>query len=316
MKRTLVLMVAMLVFVAMAVPAGAARGGSFKSSPLEVTVDTDHFWANAAGDEILWSVFVTNKGRNPLTPETVCEFDLDSDECTDALDLRQPESGDANGNGSLDPGETWVYEYSYTVIAADVGFDTVTRAVKVTAVDDTENPARSYTVISTLSVDTKWLDRCNFVDGTLTYDETNPADAMGPCYYEFEKGYWKLTLTLTPTSDVGRKPAKPLSVSMTMRDGVPGNWCSVSDPETGDLLEGTAVAQTQWRAADGDPALELYVEFPADGVCLQGGAGGETIGVNNPNIFFLAAWGFAEGEIKAKQCSSLTVENGTITGCG
>lgn len=305
MKRTLVLMVAMLVFVAMAVPAGAARGGSFKSSPLEVTVDTDHFWANAAGDEILWSVFVTNKGRNPLEPETVCEFDLDSDACT-GPDL-QLDSGDANKNDSFDPGETWIYKYSYTVIAADVGFDTVTRAVKVTAVDDTENPARSYTVISTLSVDTKWLDRCDFDGDTLTYDETNPADAMGPCYYEFGEGYWKLTLT--PTGDVGRKP---LSLSMTMRDGVPGNWCQIPDGSEG-FLEGSGVASTQWRA--GYPPLELYVYFPANGECLKGGMGGETIAVNNPIIFFLAAWGFSEGTVTATKCESLTIQKGTITGC-
>jgi hypothetical protein len=300
MKRTLILIVAMLVLVAMAVPAGA-RPGKGKSSPLEVTVDTDHFWANVAGDVIVWSVFATNKGRSPLEPVTVCESDLDSYACTGpALEL---DSGDANDNGALDPGETWQYEYSYTVTEAEAvqELDAITKTVTVTAGD--------HTASTTMSVDTKWLNGCDFVGDTLTFDETNPADAMGPCYYGFEKGYLKLALT--PTGDVG---GKPLSLSMTMRDGVPGNWCSVRDPETGDILGGSAVARTQWRA--GDPPLKLYVEFPADGVCLQGGAGGETIAVNNPNIFFLAAWGFSSGTVTATKCDSLTIQNGTITGCG
>jgi hypothetical protein len=303
MRRLLILSVALIVLLAVAVPVGAAKGGSFKSSPLEVTVDTDHFWANAPGDVIVWSVFATNKGRSPLEPVTACEFDLDSDTCTGSLQLAP---GDVNADGSLDPGETWVYEYRYTVTAADLGLDTVTRVVKVTAVDGTENPARSYTVISTLSVDTKWLDRCDFVGDTLTYDETNPADAMGPCYYGFEKGYWKLTLM---PEHAGKKP---LSLSMTMRDGVPGNWCQIPDGSEG-FLEGSGVASTQWRA--GDPPLELYVYFPANGECLRGGAGGETIAVNNPNIFFLAAWGFSEGTVTATKCESLTIQKGTITGC-
>ena len=238
---------------------------------------------------IVWSVFVTNRGDGALgTVETYPDLPLIT--------------GDVDSDGSLDPGETWQYEYSYTVTEAEAvqELDAITKTVTVTAGD--------HTASTTMSVDTKWLNGCDFVGDTLPFDETNPADAMGPCYYGFEKGYWKLTLT--PTGDIGRKP---LSLSMTMRDGVPGNWCSVRDPETGDILEGSAVASTQWRA--GYPPLELYVEFPADGVCLQGGAGGETIAVNNPNIFFLAAWGFSEGTVTATKCDSLTIQNGTITGC-
>lgn len=297
MKRPLILIVALMVLLAMAVPAGARPGQPpGKSSPLEVTNDTNHFWANVAGDVIVWSVFMTNRGDSSL--ETVKTYP--------ALTLI---SGDADDDAELDPGETWVYEYEYTLTDVDLAIDPVTgdskeikKAVTVTAGE--------FTASTTLTVETRPVAACSFEDGRLTYDET---DADGPfallCYYEFDKGYSKFTLT--PTVETGRKP---INLSMTMRDGIPGNWCRVSDGEGGFLNGSGGTNGNGWRS--GDAPIEDYVELPADGVCLQGGAGGETIAVNNPDIFFLAVMGASRGTVTANSCTSLSFQpDGSIADC-
>jgi len=88
-----------------------------------------------------------------------------------------------------------------------------------------------------------------------------------------ENGNWTLKVTPVPL------PTRPTSLMVTMRDGVPGNWCT--------LLEGGGgVVQDRWRPGREEPVI-LDVYLPNDGECLSGGAGGEFFAFGNPESFYL-----------------------------
>ena len=86
-----------------------------------------------------------------------------------------------------------------------------------------------------------------------------------------DANYWKLETT-------GTKPqGKHKTPFVTMRDGVPGNWCMV--------IPGYDDKQTGWATSTGGVHF-LY--FPDDGTCLGGGAGGDPIQTRNSTLFYLA----------------------------
>ena len=76
---------------------------------------------------------------------------------------------------------------------------------------------------------------------------------------------------------------------VSVRDGVPGNWCTVPDvADTGVVVR---------RLMPGDTVFELQVYLPGnddpgfedlgDGQCYSGGAGGDYFVVGNPDSFYL-----------------------------
>ncbi len=99
-------------------------------------------------------------------------------------------------------------------------------------------------------------------------------------------GVWEITLNPTVDPD---KANRPIRATIAVRDGVPGNWCTVGDNEP-------AVFGGRWR--DGDGSIQGQVYLPGnengqarDGMCLAGGAGGEHFQVGNPDSFYLRANG-------------------------
>ena len=93
-----------------------------------------------------------------------------------------------------------------------------------------------------------------------------PHDDYTVCAYTFAGAdYWKLETVLP------RNPPRTMSPSVTVRDGVPGNWCNVDG------------------YIDGQTAVDI-VYFPDDGTCGDGGAGGESITVRNTTTYYLATW--------------------------
>jgi uncharacterized repeat protein (TIGR01451 family) len=65
------------------------------------------------GDTVTYTFTVTNPGNAPLSGLTV------SDSVAGTGAVLQP-GGDGNGNGKLDPGETWVYKLTYTIPSPQV----------------------------------------------------------------------------------------------------------------------------------------------------------------------------------------------------
>ena len=69
----------------------------------------------AAGQVIGYTVLASNTGNVPLTNPVATDALPDGSTATLTLS-----GGDTNGDGALDPGETWVYSASYTVTQADI----------------------------------------------------------------------------------------------------------------------------------------------------------------------------------------------------
>ena len=79
-------------------------------------------------------------------------------------------------------------------------------------------------------------------------------------------------------------PTKPTNMMMTMRDGVPGNWCTLTAGGTGGAV--------QERLTRTSTSIVLDVNLPSDGECLTGGHGVCTepdcyFAVGNPESFYL-----------------------------
>src|SRR5439155_1610030 len=72
--------------------------------------------ADKAGDVVNYTITVTNTGNISLTGLAV----TDQVESYAGTTVSGPASGDGNGNGVLDVGETWTYTTSYTLTQADL----------------------------------------------------------------------------------------------------------------------------------------------------------------------------------------------------
>jgi hypothetical protein len=119
------------------------------------------------------------------------------------------------------------------------------------------------------------VDECVFED-----KEGNPVvTKSGLCIWKPEPtdtGLWTLSAVPEPA------PTRPTRVMMTMRDGVPGNWCTLEDGSGGGIQD---------RLKGSEPIV-LNVYLPDDGVCLLAGLGGCTgddcyFAVGNPKSFYL-----------------------------
>ncbi len=102
-------------------------------------------------------------------------------------------------------------------------------------------------------------------------------------------GVWEITLTPTHDPD---KPNRPIGASVSVRDGVPGNWCTLA-------IGTSSTFGGRWRVGDDPIVGEVYLPGKEnlgplgldDGVCLGGGAGGDYFAVGNPDSFYLSANG-------------------------
>jgi hypothetical protein len=100
-----------------------------------------------------------------------------------------------------------------------------------------------------------------------------------------ETGEWTVSAVPRPNPT----PTRPTRVMMTMRDGVPGNWCTLDDGSGGIVQD---------RLTKTSTSVDLNVFLPGDngvldnGMCLTGGHGVCTeddcyFAVGNPKSFYL-----------------------------
>ena len=247
-RSTGILFAVVVLIVGLAAPAAAKKGGipgPPSGSGLEVTVESSGFmWANSVGDQILFDFTVTNMSGGGLEGVAV----YFSGTLLDTFDLGKNDS--------------WDMPYTYTVVVGDFDGATISEQTPVpvgtvTAVDDG-------TVLDT-------------DDAVMTAYPVLPCDQVGdgPFYFGPTEDYsvcsftgvgeWQLTTTLD------RPPrGKSNNPSATVRDGVPGNWCTTGES----VVDGNTVIDHQ----------------SLDDTCDVGGAGGDTISVRNTTTFYLATW--------------------------
>ncbi|MEH2568857.1 beta strand repeat-containing protein [Bradyrhizobium sp. AZCC 2289] len=111
-----------------AAPAGGGPGGQGALTILkivhDVNLDTQNLVVDHAGDVINYNIELGNTGTAGLTVTAVTD-QVESFGVTNAIPTLSGafNSGDANHNNILDPGEHWEYTASYTVIQADLDHD-------------------------------------------------------------------------------------------------------------------------------------------------------------------------------------------------
>jgi hypothetical protein len=238
-----------MLIVSLAAPAAAKKGGTPgppSGSGLEVTVESGGFmWANSVGDKILFDITVTNTSGGDLTGVTV-DF-----------------SDTSLGTIALGKNGSWSWQHTYTVVEGDFADAPISEQTSVTV--GTVTAANGTVSDSDDAVMTAYpiLPCGQDGDGSFTF---GPNADYSVCSFT-GSGDWKLTTTLD-------KPprGKSNNPSATVRDGVPGNWCTTDE-----------------SVVDGVTVIDYQFLHPS-GVCTVGGAGGDTIPVRNTNTFYLATW--------------------------
>lgn len=218
---------------------------------MAIYLDAGPIWVHEVADVIRYNLTVQNKTDAEVTV-TVESY------------LDDPVTIDPIGVVTID--DLFLHEVTLGDIAADVDIlGTVT-----VSYDDGAITAETSTEVSP-------VDPCNF--NQLTGGEvciwTLGDEASDP------RGVW--TVSVTPES------TRPARLMVSVRDGVPGNWCTVPGvPDTGVVMD-------RWLPGDG--AFDLQVYLPGsdalalplldDGQCYSGGAGGDYFVVGNPDSFYL-----------------------------
>jgi hypothetical protein len=213
-------------------------------------------------------------------------------------------------NETLQKSESWSTPYVYTVTEADLfglplqeGSELVAGTVTATDGDrELEDSAPATTRASRVGL-------CWPNDGEFSLEHKADYTVCSARFEEEAGSYWMITATGLLSTGKGNKRSG--HVLLTMRDGVPGNWCTVVPINPDDWDEGVYEgSQTGWETTiDGAKQLTRFMFFPpftvgdgvADGTCLGGGAGGETITTRNGenHLFYLAY----QGAVEATPCT-------------
>lgn len=260
MRKVLTLLgLALLVSAALIVPAAAARGGKPAVPGLKVTVETVDVaigawlpWIDAIGDKVVYRVSVTNPGESAAITSVGDSL---------GTGLRCVTAGGCVGDLGSDL--TYVYESSSPHEVTDLEYagDELMNTVTVAAAGRPDVTVTSETTIQ------HYLDCADNLNGGQYDPNAYPNRVCR--WVPGESGLWSIRLTPDGPG--------PLQVLLTLRDHIPGNWCVTPDGSGG------AVQVKRWRNGD----VELLVYLPDNGVCLQGGHGGELFGDGNPSHFYL-----------------------------
>jgi hypothetical protein len=290
MKRSIVLLTAFAVVMTMAVsavakpPPGKGKPPKPGDAPVAVTIekaDESTWTLHEEGDVNIYDVAVTT-----------------------AADV----SGVVGVGGDVTfidedpvfeiPGTT-VLKAMYTVTAADMTNLVVSHGIAVDYIASGESGQAATTYTEEINP----YPTCDFADpdgdGIWTRTWVQGEDMHDICIWKPPAdGHW--TLTVDPGF------AKRTNFIITLRDDVPGNWCTVPEgaPDAdyyatgvlGAFEDPSGVLSVRWKPNDGPVSLNVYlpagnVPGEAQGICLDGGAGGETMGVGNTASYYLVAPG-------------------------
>lgn len=84
--------------------------------------DTDSSGSDTPGDTVQYQFAISNPAGNARSITSVSVVD----DKIGTVSVASPSSGDSNGNGRLDPGETWLVNASYTLLQSDINAQSVT----------------------------------------------------------------------------------------------------------------------------------------------------------------------------------------------
>ena len=272
MKRFWMMLLTISVVLVIALPAGVAKPGKGPKPPkpptavpIAVSLDAEPVWVHEEGDNLRYSVTVDNKTAADLTNVTAY---FKADSVTDSAVIPIIP---ANGAVTIDSFSLLVSESAEAMTCIDNDEDCEVSASVEVHIGDV------LITEQTMSTPLFPVPACEFVGGQTVVEDI--------CIWTpTETGVWKITLT--PTAPDNRKG--PISAVVAVRDGVPGNWCTLADSDS--------TFTRKWRDGDGEVFGWVYLPsaengLARDGMCLHGGAGGDYFQVGNPDSFYLRADG-------------------------
>ena len=330
MRRIWIVLLAIAMALVIAVPAGAVKPPKppkpTTSAPIAVYLGVRPMWVHEVNDDVYFKVVIHNKTNSPVNIKSAAL------ELSYGLETRGPIAIDILDADKIVPAfETVTLEYSawpvpgkYSslrqsvdlVIPADV-FPPF-REVPEADLEDligTATVAYSYGTEmdgGTVAAETDALvmpygpyEDCGFGDGSPT--TVTRTDSEICIWTPTTKGIWEVSMV--PSA------SRSTNVTVTMRDHVPGNWCTLPNSNPDALLEDVGgIIKGRWKP--GSPALTGQVYLPGatpleslnplpkpipwwmwitDGTCLSGGAGGDFFQVGNPDSFYL--WTSVPGDV-------------------
>ena len=266
MKRFWIMLLAVAMALVIALPAGAGKPVKPPTSvPIAVFMDAEPVWVHEGADLIRYTVTLRNK-----TSTDIEDVDV---EFIAAGETTQMGVGTVSADDTVKLEDVLSRPVSQFSEFYPCGFgdECPLPAIAKVFVEDA--------IVTETEISTPLMPNppCGFDNGeaTLTGGQVciwNPPSS----------GKW--TVSVTPVKAVTR----PTRMMVSVRDGVPGNWCTVPDvADTGVVFR---------RLMPGDTAFELQVLLPgsggqsldglADGQCNSGGAGGDYFAVGNPEAFY------------------------------
>jgi len=253
MRRFWMMLLTISVVLVIALPAGAAKPGKGPKPPIAVSLYANPMSVHEGADTISYTVTLENTTRDKITDIRVKLSPAGSDDDTDDISIDAKKDATANFSRKVSsfPG-------------CQVGKECALLATAEVFIDDV--PLTQTTMTTPL----RPIPPCSFGGGTPSVESV--------CIWTpTQTGVWEITLT--PPDDAKRN----FTASATVRDHVPGNWCSL----TVDGAWGVG-----GRGADpivGEVYLPGNENLPnlGVGVCLAGGAGGDYFAVGNPDSFYL-----------------------------
>jgi len=296
--------VAMLLVIAL--PATAKKPDKPKpprAVPIAVGIDAEPMWVHEDADLISYTVTLENKTSNDYEKVAVEFTTTATGEYEDPVD---------NWDFPTDVDDGVVPANSSVWLKFSLNVNQFAEAVGCAVGDECALLATAAVYINgnlltqaTMSTPLMPYPACGFEydeDLVQTNEVLVPVEADDPdlCIWTpLKTGVWKITLAPTPPD----KQKGPVSAVVAVRDGVPGNWCTLLDSDNAHLDPDSETTFTRkWREADGDVFGWVYLPGAenegedndpnlADGMCLHGGAGGDYFQVGNPDSFYLRANG-------------------------
>ncbi len=317
MRRFWIMLLAIAMALAIALPAGAGKPPKDKppkptpSAPIAVHVDVGPMWVHETDDVVYYKVAIQNKTSSSVNIASATLQLSYGEEVSESIVVKIRDTDKV-----VPPFESVTLEYSAWPLP--VKYPSLRQLVSLVDVFDPfvegEDLIGTATVAyfydtpgngGTVTGETAALvspygpyENCGFSDGLQTTVERTDTEI---CIWTPDvRGIWEVSML--PSLE------KPTNVTVTMRDHVPGNWCTLpGEPDPDASLEDVGgIIKGRWKP--NSPALTGKVYLPGaaplgsfgsipdpipwwmwitDGTCLSGGAGGDFFQVGNPDSFYL-----------------------------
>jgi hypothetical protein len=296
-RRLWIAFIAVAMVLVIALPATAKKPNKPKppsAVPIAVSIDAGPMWVHEGDDLIIYTVTLENKTNIDYTDVAVKFTTTATGVYLDPVDEWESPADAVDGvvpaNSSV-----WLrfYLFVHQLAEADdceVGDECSLLATATVLID--EVPLTQTTMTTPLIP----YPACGFeYDGVVQENEVlvpvEPYDVDLCIWTPPQTGVWKITLAPTRPD----KQKGPINAVVAVRDGVPGNWCTLLDSDNTLVEDPETTFTRRWRSGD----VLGWVYLPGtengpdlnDGMCLHGGAGGGYFQVGNPASFYLRANG-------------------------